>query len=246
MIGRRASLLALLGLGACRWLPREASAPMRVLRLPLQPDARAPLLVVMLPGVYSLPRDFVDEGFVSALRSRGFAADVWIADSHRGYADNGTLLERLRDDVIAPAQRAGYARLWLAGISLGGFASLGLLRQQPHAIEGVLAIAPYVGRPALVQQVAAAGGAQAYARTARGDDAEGGLWSWFGLAPDAVRDKVHLYTGSSDRFIEGQRLFARELAPAHVLEVPGDHDWPAWRELWRHWLDRAPWPRRAA
>jgi pimeloyl-ACP methyl ester carboxylesterase len=246
VIGRRVSLLWLLALAGCRWLPRAPVAPMPVLRLPLQRDARAPLLVVMLPGVYNLPADFVDEGFVAALHSRGFAADVWIADSHRGYADNGTLFERLRDDVIAPAQRAGYRRLWLVGISLGGFASLGLLRQQPQAIEGVLAIAPYVGRPAVVQQVTAAGGAQAYARSATDDAVDSALWSWFGQAPDAVRDKVHLYTGSDDRFIAEQRLFAQRLAPDHVLEVPGDHDWPAWRALWQRWLERAPWPRRAA
>ncbi|HET9207763.1 MAG TPA: hypothetical protein VFO28_16090, partial [Burkholderiaceae bacterium] len=176
----------------------------------------------------------------------GFAADVWIADSHWGYAENGTLFERLRDDVITPAQRVGYRRLWFVGISLGGFASLGLLRQQTQAIEGVLAIAPYVGRPAVVQQVIAAGGAQAYALSPRSEEADSALWSWFGQAPDAVRDKVHLYTGSDDRFIAAQRLFAQGLAPDHVLEVPGDHDWPAWRELWARWLERAPWPRRTA
>src|SRR6185436_16677180 len=104
-------LLSLPTLAGCRWLPRAPLVPMPVVRLPLARDGRAPLLVVMLPGVYTLPADFVDEGFVDALRSRGFAADVWIADSHWGYADNGTLFERLRDDVLAPAQRAGYSRL---------------------------------------------------------------------------------------------------------------------------------------
>jgi pimeloyl-ACP methyl ester carboxylesterase len=172
-------------LTGCRWLPRPAQVPIPVSRLPLSPQAQAPLLVVMLPGVYSFAHDFVDEGFVRALRERGFAADVW-------------LLERLRDDVLAPAQRAGYRRIWLVGISLGGFAALGMLRQHPAAIDGVLAIAPYVGRPALLQQVAAAGGAAAYARTARPDDPEGGLWTWLG-GPQLPRDKIHLYTGGEDR-----------------------------------------------
>jgi pimeloyl-ACP methyl ester carboxylesterase len=244
VIERRAWLsLSLASLAGCRWLPRAPVVPMAVTREPLARDAQAPLLVVMLPGVYSLPRDFIDEGFVRGLRARHFAADVWIADAHIGYIENGTLLERLRDDVIAPAQRAGYRRIWLVGISLGGFASLGLLRQQPDAIEGVLAIAPYVGRPALVQQVAAAGGPAAYARTPHDADPEGVLWSWFGSASDAVRAKVHLYTGSEDRFIAGHRLFAQRLAADHLLEVPGTHDWPAWNLLWARWLARAPWPR---
>ena len=99
----------------------------------------------MLPGAYSVPRDFIDQGFVSSLHAQGFAVDVALADAHLGYAENGTLLERLRDDVIVPAQRDGYRRIWLVGISLGGFASLGLLMRQPESIEGVLAIAPVRG-----------------------------------------------------------------------------------------------------
>ena len=95
----------------CAWLPRERQAS---------------VLVVMLPGAYSVPREFIDQGFVSRLHAQGFAVDVALADAHLGYAENGTLLERLRDDVIAPAQREGYRRIWLVGISLGGFASLGL------------------------------------------------------------------------------------------------------------------------
>src|SRR5688500_1631211 len=243
---RRASL-ALAGLGAaalagCRWLPRAAQVPMRVRREPLSAQTQAPLLVVMLPGVYSLPHDFIDEGFVRTLRAHGVNADVWLADSHRGYVENGTMLERLRDDVMAPAQRAGYRRIWLVGISLGGFAALGLLRRQPESIEGVLAIAPYVGRPALLQQVAAAGGAAAYAGSAHADDLEGSLWHWLGHTT-APREKVHLYTGSQDRFIDGQRLMAALLAQERVLELPGDHNWPVWNELWLRWLARAPWPR---
>jgi pimeloyl-ACP methyl ester carboxylesterase len=250
VIARRTCCLALPVLAGCRWLPRAATVPMHVRREPMSAQAPAPLLVVMLPGVYSWPRDFVDEGFVRRLRAGGFAADVWLADAHLGYVDNGTLLERLQADVIAPAQAAGYRRIWLVGISLGGFASLGALRQQPEAIEGVLAIAPYVGRPALVQQVAAAGGATAFARAAHDDRAETGtevrLWTWLARAPERVRDKVHLYTGAQDRFIEGQRLLAALLPPDHALEVPGDHDWPAWNTLWAHWLQRAPWPRAAS
>jgi pimeloyl-ACP methyl ester carboxylesterase len=241
VIARRACCLSLAALAGCRWLPRAPVVPMAVLRQPLAPNAQAPLLVVMLPGVYSLPQDFVDEGFVRTLRAQRFAADVWLADSHRGYMENGTMLDRLRDDVIAPARHAGYRRIWLVGISLGGFTALGALRQQADAIDGVLAIAPYVGRPELVQQVAAAGGASAYAKAAR-DDPEGLLWTWLGRTA-AAREKIHLYTGSQDRFIDGHRLLEALLPQDHVLEVPGAHNWPVWNVLWSRWLTRAPWPR---
>ena len=32
----------------------------------------------------------------------------------------------------------------------------------------------------------------------------------------------------------------------HVLELPGDHNWPVWTALWARWLAHAPWPRVAS
>lgn len=230
--------------GGCAWLPRGPAIPMPVLHERADARQRAEVLVVMLPGAYSLPREFIDQGFVSRLHAQGFAVDVEIADAHLGYIENGTLLERLRDDVLLPAQRDGYRRIWLVGISLGGFASLGLLMREADAIEGVLTIAPYVGPPELLRQVAAAGGAQAYAARAQaGNDLTAELWVWLGRSTPQQRSRIHVYTGSQDRLIAGQRLLEALLDADHVLEVPGDHDWPAWNVLWSRWLTRAPWPR---
>ena len=39
-----------------------------------------------------------------------------------------------------------------------------------------------------------------------------------------------------DRFVEGQRQLASTLDPANVREMPGGHDWPAWRALWDTFL----------
>jgi hypothetical protein len=229
-------------LASCAWLPREAVVPMPVMRQNASPSRQAPVLVVMLPGAYSVPQDFIDQGFVAALRAQRFDVDVQLADAHLGYMENGSLLKRLRDDVLTPARQAGYRRIWLVGISLGGLASLGLLMEQTEQLEGIVAIAPYVGRPALVQQVAAAGGPAAFAKRARADDdLEAALWIWLGRSDRTVRDKIHLYIGSGDRLIQGHRLLGALLAADHVTEVPGRHDWPAWKALWSHWLERAPW-----
>jgi hypothetical protein len=234
-------------LSACAWLPREAKVPMPVIWQRAVPDGMAPLLVVMLPGAYSVPRDFIDEGFIAALRAQRYAVDAVMADAHLGYAENGTLLDRLHDDVLKPARDAGYRRIWLVGISFGALSSLGLTMRHAEMIEGVLAMAPYLGRPALVQQITAAGGAEAYARAASDlADPEAALWRWLGRTNAAQRATLHLYTGSSDRLIAGQRLMAALLPPDHVLEVPGTHDWPAWQVLWQRWLARAPWPRLGA
>ena len=105
----------------------------------------APVLVVMLPGAYSRPVEFVDEGFVDALRQGGMAADVVIADAHMGYVADRSIIRRVREDVVLPARQAGYRQVWLVGISLGGFAALGYAVQHGAEIDGVLALAPYLG-----------------------------------------------------------------------------------------------------
>lgn len=243
-IARRQLIMLPLAAAGCAWVHRAAVVPMVVIRQRARAGQRAPVLVTMLPGAYSVPQDFIDQGFVAALRDRAFTVDVRLADAHQGYVEDGTLLERLRDDVLLPAQTEGYRRIWLVGTSLGGLASLALLMKHGDLIEGVVAIAPYLGRPALLQQVAAAGGAQPFADAARsGDDPEAALWSWLGHAGAAQRDKIHLYTGASDRFIAGHRLLAMLLTEDHVVELAGGHDWPVWKALWQRWLARAPWPR---
>ena len=240
----RRSWVGAMGAAGCAWLPREAVVPMPVIREPADAGRQAPVLAVMLPGVFNVPRDFIDQGFVSRLHAQGFAVDAVLADAHLGYAGNGTLLERVLDDVLLPAQREGYRRIWLVGISLGGFVSLGLLMRQPEMIEGIVAIAPFVGQRGLLREVAAAGGAAAYAKTAHTEgDLEAALWAWLGRASPAQRNKIHLYISSEDWLITGQRLLEPLLAADHVVEVPGKHDWPAWNTLWSRWLVQAPWPR---
>ena len=76
--------------------------------------------------------------------------------------------------------------------------------------------------------MAAAGGAQAYAAQAQpGGDLTSELWVWLGRISPQLRSRIHVYTGSQDRLIAGQRLLESLLDADHVLEVPGDHDWPA-------------------
>ena len=215
---------------------------------------RASTLVVMLPGAYSLPQEFVDEGFVKALAQRRMAVDVRVLDSHLGYFNDGSILRRLRDDVLAPARAQGYAQVWLVGISLGGFGALGYAaehgREAGHGVDGVLAIAPYLGSRRVLGEIASAGGAQAWARSpavlAEGlasavppttpDTAERSLWRWLG-APPTGSVPVHLGYGREDRLREGQVLLAAALPATRVTDLPGGHDWPPWRALWTQWLD---------
>lgn len=223
--------------------PRPLVVPMRRLVLPWRAGRTAPLAIVMLPGAYSVPEDFVREGVVDALRARQVQADVHLVDAHLGYFERGMLLERLTDDVVMPLRASGVRSLWFVGISLGGFAALAAALHRPDDVAGALAIAPYVGRPALMQQIRAAGGVPAW-RAAQRDTADGEAARWIELADatPARRAGLHVYSGRADRFAADQRLFASQLPESNQQWVDGDHDWPAWRALWALWLERAPWP----
>jgi pimeloyl-ACP methyl ester carboxylesterase len=217
--------------------------PMQTLRIASTCGAQAPALVVMLPGVYSRPEDFVDEGFVDALRRRAVAADVWIADAHLGYVIDKSLFVRLHDDVIGAARAQGYRRVWLLGISLGGFGALGYALQHEAELEGVIALAPYLGPRPLELEIAAAGGPKAWqapAAAPSADEPDRALWAW--LAAGAPRLPIYLGWGREDRFATINAMAGALLPPERISQVPGGHDWPAWRALWEGWLDRGLLP----
>lgn len=249
-IGAMGALLG--GLAGCQFLPRTPVTPMPLLRQPGPGPGRASTLLVLLPGAYSRPQEFIDEGYVRALRASGSSADVWIADAHLGYFNDRSVLRRLRKDVVAPARAQGYERVWLVGISLGGFGALAYAsvhgRDAATGVDGVLAVAPYLGSRRLQGEMLAAGGPLAWAATAPAgapgldqgatpDEGERALWRWL-VRPPAGAPPVYLAYGSEDRLASGHRLLAGVLPADRVATVPGGHDWPPWLALWQQWLQR--------
>jgi pimeloyl-ACP methyl ester carboxylesterase len=251
MPGRRAWLgaaatVGLAGaLGGCTLLGRPSP-----IRMDLLHDdgacatTRAPLLLVLLPGANMTPEEMQREGMVQAVRQRHLAADVVIAHAHLGYVYDRSVMRRLHDDVVGPARAQGYERIWMAGISLGGFLAMGYALRHPGQIEGLVTLAPYLGRRQILQDIQAAGGPLAWRQTAQpreADDAEHALWMWLSATPSSA-PPVYLGYGSEDRFAPAQRLMAGLLPPGQVEHAPGGHDWPPWRTLWDRWLDRGLLP----
>ena len=207
---------------------------------------QAPVLLVLLPGAHMSLEDMQAQGMVEALRSRGLAVDVVVAGAGLEYVVDGSIVQRLHQDVIAPYQAQGYRRIWLAGISLGGFVAMAYALQHPGSIEGIFALAPYLGRRTLQQEVAAAISPaqwQAQALPRGPDDVDHAVWSWL-IAPPANAPDLHLAYGSEDRFADGHRFLAGLLSPARVQTAAGGHDWPPWVHLWGQWLDRGFLPRQ--
>lgn len=239
------ALLSMLG-GCSLWRP--VTIPMSTLAAPSPCHPRPDTLLVMLPGAYSRPDEFLHEGFVRAVHERGVLADVLLVDAHVGYYAEKSIVERLHADVIEPALAQGYAHIWLVGISIGGFGSLIYSEARPQGISGVVTIGPYLGKPRLIDEIAAQGGLRSWVAPPGPlgvDDADQVVWRW--LQTDAAtRPAVFLGYGREDRFSVSHRLLAGSLPPHRVFTATGGHDWAPWLAVWKNILDAMPLKRDAA
>lgn len=239
---RRGVLLALgtLGLAGCApW--RTASIPMKQIDDRLDNGQGSRHLVVFLPGAYDEPQDFVRFGFIEELRQRRLAADAIVIDSHLGYFNDFSIAERIRDDVLQPAQARGYRSIWMVGISLGGLGSL-LTAERYPGITGIVALAPYVGTRAAFDEVRRAGGLTRWRRDASTatNEWERRLLGWLGRRSEgsgSAGAELILAYGEQDRFADTLTEVAKVIEPSRVFVQPGGHDWETWRMLWRQVLD---------
>lgn len=206
-------------------------------------DPRERTLLVLLPPAFGTARDFFDHGFVAALRTRHPAVDVAAADALADHYLDQSVVEQLHAGVIAPARARGYRRLWLGGISIGGFGSLLYLERQRASVDGLILLAPYLGSRLAVNEVLRAGGFEAWnAPPPAHDDHERALLAWLktALQPGSACPPIYLGHGLDDRFAPSIALLAAALPQERVVRMPGGHDWPTWRRLWDALLDRSP------
>ena len=152
-------VVAVLVSGCATLLP--APAPLKVVRH-AQGGQSNRTLVVLLPGRFDDARDFDTNDFLSATREVGVEADFVAVDATLGYYTRQTVIERLREDVILPARAQGYRRIYIAGVSMGGLGGLLYARAHGDEIDGVLAIAPFLGKRDVIDEIASAGGLLAW------------------------------------------------------------------------------------
>lgn len=220
------------------------SVPIRTVsdRAPRTADCPTDTLAILLPGAYDAPEDFLREGFVTAVRERQLPLDLQLVDAHLGYYGDRSVIERLRRDVVLPARQAGYRRIWLVGISLGGFGALAYAMDHGSDIEGLFLLAPYLGTRGVQKEIDASGGLLRWQPGAAAtDEDERRLWLWLAQRAKnqgAAQPPIWMSYGRDDRFAPAHRLLATALPAAHSRELPGGHDWTAWRALWDAFLDR--------
>ena len=164
----------------CGLLP--APLPMKKIIEVDRSDAKC--LVVLLPGAGDHAKTFREQGFIDLLTGSGASLEVVAADATMGYYYRGIAAERIEADVIAPVRslpRRADQKVWLIGPSMGGFGSMHYAERVGH-VDGVLAIAPYLGDASIADEVQRAGGLKAWAgdknEPITEENFQRQLWSW--------------------------------------------------------------------
>lgn len=216
---------------------------MRILHDTVHPDQVAPVLAILLPGALQPPEEFVQAGLVAAVRARRLPVDLAMLDLGIGYlseAIDGSVLERLHEQVVQPVLRQPYRAIWLAGLSIGGFMAMAYADRYPGNVHGLCLLAPYPGNRILTGEIRAAGGIARWRAPHATDDGEVRVWQWMQrYRPQPPMPALHFAYGRQDRFAPDQQLLAAGLDAECVDTVDGRHDWPTWRQLWDNFLDRA-------
>jgi len=216
----------------------HTSAPLE--KMEYAGDAQNNSLIVFLPGIGDVAEDFERRGFIDELRRQGIGADAVAVDAHYGYYASREIHARIAGDVIAAAHEAGYERIWLTGVSLGGFGAASYAAQYASHIDGLLLLAPYLGGPELVQEIASAGGIGRWKAGRVGEnDYQRALWAWFKriLAEREAELPIYLGYGKRDMFQHANGLLAEVLPQEQVFAIPGGHDWRTWKQLWQMFLE---------
>lgn len=207
--------------------------------------APEPILLLALPGLNIRPEDFAAHGFVEALHENAPCVDFLVVEPDLDTYLDGTV-KTLLGALVSEKRAQGYARVWLAGISLGGFGALLAARAEPNAVEGAILLSPFLGTPGLIAEVERAGGLAAWEPgEIAADDGERRVLAWLRLHVQANLESpvLHLGYGANDRFAVSAALLGACLRPSQLCVVDGGHDWSTWTLLWRNILAKQPFTR---
>lgn len=189
---------------------------------------RSDTLVVMLPGIRDSAEQFFVADFVDAAAE---PFDVLVVEPQVKHYVRGTLVERLHEDVIAPARARGYDEIWLLGVSIGGFGSLLYAAEFPADIQGVVLLAPYLGGRRLPRAIEEAGGLDEWRRTASRSPFVRG-WRSLKALTQRGGATVVLGFGEDDKLAATYAPLLDALPESQIYVGEGGHGWATWTPLW--------------
>jgi pimeloyl-ACP methyl ester carboxylesterase len=210
--------LAFLGLAGCFTIG-DAQKPIVFETIAAPAPAAERTAIIVLPGFGADAEEMKERGVAKSIHEVWPEADVILASATFDYYRQGRLVERLHEEVIGPAVKAGYKRIWLAGASLGGMGALLYEQQHPQAVTGIVLFAPFLGDRSLLKEISDAGGPRAW------QPGELPGRSEFGEIPaPGLEDGQGLGRGTAARAPRLARV--RRRGPAHQRLAP-DGDRPA-------------------
>lgn len=199
----------------------------------------APWHWVWLPGAAMSAADVAAQGWDAEAAAAGQAIDMVAIDLQGQRYDGADAIDALATDWLRPARDAG-RRVWLGGLSLGGWQAVLCARRYPDLVDGLCLLAPYPGDRPAWNAIQRAGGLDAWSGPAPDqDDPAFEVWAWWKNPPP--RPVAWMGHGRQDRFADGMERMAARLPVERVLRIDGGHDWACWRPLWTAWLARRPW-----
>lgn len=227
-------------LSSCLWIPRQPETPVRVISS--EPSGKPRQLVVMLPGRWSRPEEFQQEGLMQLARDHWPQARIVASNLHLGYYTNRVIVDRLHHDVILPAKRDGVQEIIVVGVSMGGLGALIYDLEHPGIIDRMILLSPFVGDEKVVSEIDAAGGVRSW-NPGPIEEKDFSRKLWLGLKREWLgqrqRPEVILACGDKDRLRPSNERFASDfLKPREVIRLPGDHDWPTWRTAFAMALEK--------
>jgi pimeloyl-ACP methyl ester carboxylesterase len=185
--------------------------------------------------------DFQKEGFIEALTTAGTKADLIAVDAHFGYYKERTLVARLREDVIGPALAGGHDRIWLVGVSMGGFGSLLYADLHSEDVAGLVLFSPFLGEEEVIEEIRRVGGLRKWSPAGPVDldtDYSRELWRWLKenvSDPDGI--PIYLGYGARERLATANSILADILPSGHVRIGEGGHRWETWSPLWTRFVE---------
>ncbi|MHB8418408.1 MAG: alpha/beta fold hydrolase [Myxococcales bacterium] len=243
-------LLFLSGLWACAGCAGlfHAPDPMRSLSYRWQ-GGKARCLVVLLPGMGDSDMQFERKGFIAEMRRRPLSVDLVAADATFGYYAKGVMVDRLSEDVLEPLRSRGYEQVWAIGVSMGGMGSFLYSNKRPAQLDGILALAPYLGGDAVAREIRSSGGLSKWKAPPKEQMSDANyrrqLWRYLQAITTGAEKGPDLYVGwgTDDGLGAEVSLLASALPPKHVWTTKGGHDWATWRTLLEQFLDNSDFAR---
>jgi len=204
-------------------------------KVPAPMSAGTKRLVIVLPGRGDDLSDLQQSGIASTIQKQLSDADVWLIELTFPYYMEGRAPQRVHEQIVQPAKRAGYREIYLAGASMGGMGVLLYEREYPDQASGLILMAPYMGDEELIEEITAAGGLakwQAGPKPKKIDSDNVGREEWRLIqswkADNQRTRQVWLICGKSDRFHGAVKFIAPLLPPGHTVEPDGGHAWSVW------------------